>query len=621
MKEKDELRGMSYLDRMKESLSVYSWVVKETVPKESRKHVWRMLTPMFFYEIFGMAIPLCFGFIVDAILQKDTNGVLLYFGGIFAFMVFRLILHFLHMREREYIKSYNEVALSDFITRGLMEKSIGQHSRHKEDLSQSSMNRARQQIRYLTSLMLFQGISSTYSLLMSFVFIWFLAPFAGAVLTVALGLYLFGSLVMNKFVVEEYTPIDDDFKDHNDKLEEVWDKAPRILSLGRGADMAAILKRNYGQITERSINFWIRFIQRVVLKDLVNVVALIIVWGAYIYWALNSTDATASVGFLVPLFSWSWSVVNNIWRIGHIEHEFNWCLPSVRKLKNALSIKPDIVDNNPTVYSFQKTPKISFENVSFDHLNNGSVKQTIKDMSFEINPGDKLALIGMSGAGKSTLASLIQRAIDPKSGKILVDGENLRNISVDAWSNMVGEIPQEIEMFQGALRENLLMGIHEKDRHLYPDEHLQEVMREFAIDFCKEQGLDTEIGPKGVRLSGGQRQRVAIVQIALKRESNMYLIDEATSSLDPTTEKEVQDGFKKLLKGNKSAVVIAHNLSTVRNICNKFIVLRPLDETPEGESQIEAQGDSFEEILPKSPTLKRLMDDQGLLDREKKVLV
>ncbi len=610
----------SYLQRTKESLSVYRWVFKNTVPERSKKHLWRMIPLMLFYEASGMAIPLCFGLVVNAMIQGENYKIL--FATIVLLMIFRLILHRLYMIEREYIKGYNESALNDFITNNLFSKSIGQHVRFKEELSQSSMNRARSSIRYLTSLMLFEGITSTYSLVLSFCFLWFLAPFAGFVLTIALTLYVLGSLIMNKEVIEKFGPIDKDFKRHNDKLEESWDKSVRILSLGKGKDITDILNRRYESINENSRNFWIGFINKITYKDMINVFSLAVVYGAYMFGDFGRVGDSMSVGFLLPLFSWSWNVVNNIWRIGHIEQEFNWCLPTIKKLKHSFEIVPDIVDHNPKVLSFTKTPSISFENVTFNHVKEGFVKETIRDLSFSINPGEKVALIGASGAGKTTITKLLQRAYDPHSGSIVVGGHDLRNVSIKAWNEVIGEIPQQIDIFDGTLRDNLLVAVQTEDHNEYTDEVLQRTMDHFVIDFCQEKGLETKVGHNGVWLSGGQQQRVAIAQIALKKKASVYIIDEATSSLDATTEKEVQNGFLKLLKGNKSALVVAHNLSTVRNICNKFIVLRSLSETLEGESQIEAQGNSFEEIYPHSPILRRIMEDQGLsLENKEKAFV
>ncbi|MBP6904538.1 MAG: ABC transporter ATP-binding protein [Candidatus Pacebacteria bacterium] len=608
----------SYLKRMRQSIAVYRWVYVKTMPKQSKKHLKKMLVPMFFYEACGMTIPLFFGLIIDAISHQNRPQVAWLFIGITVSMITRLILHQWYMIEREHIKGYNEAALTDFITRALFAKSIGQHIRHKRDLNQASMHRAQSSIRYLTSLMLFEGITSTYLIVLSFCFIWFLAPFAGVVLTIALALYLFGSLLMNKSVIEVYSLIDNDLKRHHSRLEESWEKAPRILSLGKGDDIASSLNRHYHSVNDRSRAFWIGFIKKITYKDLINVCALVIVWGFYIYRASTTRVVdTQAIGFLLPLFSWSWSTVNSIWRIGHIEQEFNWALPTISKLKDALEMTPDVRDVNPKVLGFDTTPIIEFRNVSFGYSKKGSTKETLRDISFTINPGEKLALIGASGAGKTTLAKLLQRAYDTNTGSILINDYDIREVSIDAWRSVVGEIPQQIDIFDGTLRDNLLIAINSEVHDQYPDELLQTFMGHFAIDFCE---LDTKVGPKGVWLSGGQQQRIAAAQIAIKN-AHVFIIDEATSSLDATTEKEVQLGLSRLLEGNKSALVVAHNLSTVRNICNKFIVLRSLSDTPAGESQIEAQGASFEEVYPQSPILRRLMSDQGLSLENKKVAI
>jgi ATP-binding cassette, subfamily B, bacterial len=168
-------------------------------------------------------------------------------------------------------------------------------------------------------------------------------------------------------------------------------------------------------------------------------------------------------------------------------------------------------------------------------------------------------------------------------------------------------------VLDGTIRYNLIYGLTREEQELATDEELWSLMRLLKIDFGERliDGLDTLVGRNGMKLSGGQAQRLMIGAAAMKKPRFM-VIDEATSSLDSTTEKAVQYGLAKVLAGNVGALVVAHRLSTVRHLCNRFIVLREVSSLNGGESQVEAIADSFEELYGTSPTFRRLADDQGV---------
>lgn len=621
-----------YWDRMKESWAVYQWVYKELIPQSSKKRIKIMMIPMFLYAAFGVFIPYCLAGVIDGLVAvKDAQYIvdptfwdmtillkpaIIWLSVVVLFMVVRLWLHHSYMIHREHVKTANQGEIERIINKKLLEKSRGQHLRYKNSLSQSSINRARSRIQYLESLMLFQGLSAIFDLLISFTLIWVVSPVAGLITSIAFVYYLIQSVMMNKNVADVYRPIDDEYKVHNDKLEEMWDKAIRVKSFGTEEDIQDLLTDSYAKVSLQGKNFWIDFIKKIRKKDLVNVIALAIVY-VYATYSIGFSllAGVATIGVLVPIYSWTWGVVANIWRVGHIEMEFNWCMSTIKKLKESLEIKPDIVDSNPSVLKITKTPHLRFENVSFSYIDeDGKKNPTLRDICFDVKPGEKVALIGESGAGKSTLGHLILRGSDPDSGMITLDGVDLRDVSIKAWMDSVGEIPQDLEIFNDTMRANLLKAIPSDCHGQYSDEDILEMMENFAINFngSLPKGLDTELGHKGMKLSGGQKQRVAIGQMALKNP-NILVVDEATSSLDATTTRKVQKGFEKLFTDqNHSGIFIAHNLSTVKDLCDKFIILRSLDSVPEGESQIEAIGSSLDELYHESRTLEKLMDDQDM---------
>jgi subfamily B ATP-binding cassette protein MsbA len=203
-----------------------------------------------------------------------------------------------------------------------------------------------------------------------------------------------------------------------------------------------------------------------------------------------------------------------------------------------------------------------------------------------------VALVGPSGAGKTTLANLIPRFFDVTSGRILIDGRDLRDLTLGSLRRQVAQVTQETILFNDTVRNNIAYG--QPEIHL---DHVEEAARNaLAHDFIlgMPQGYDTVIGEKGFRLSGGERQRLAIARAILKN-APVLILDEATSSLDAESESLVQAALANLMQG-RTALVIAHRLSTIRR-ASRIAVLE--------EGRITAIG-SHEELLTTSPTYQRL---------------
>ncbi len=221
-----------------------------------------------------------------------------------------------------------------------------------------------------------------------------------------------------------------------------------------------------------------------------------------------------------------------------------------------------------TDISIKLKGEISFNNISFRYPTRADVT-VLKNMSFNIAPGEKVALVGPSGSGKSTIISLLMRSYEPNDGAITVDGQNAKNYPLTAYRRNIGIVPQEVMLFGGTIRENIAYG-----RPGASDAEIEDAARkanawEF-IDTFPEQ-LDTVVGDRGVKLSGGQRQRVAIARAILK-DPSILILDEATSSLDAASERLVQDALEKLME-NRTTIVIAHRLSTIRKV-DRILVIK-----------------------------------------------
>jgi ABC-type multidrug transport system fused ATPase/permease subunit len=202
---------------------------------------------------------------------------------------------------------------------------------------------------------------------------------------------------------------------------------------------------------------------------------------------------------------------------------------------------------------------ISIEDLHFSYPSRPSV-EILKGISIDIEPGQKIAIVGTSGTGKSTLAQLMMRFYEPNAGQIKLNGQNIQEYSVSDWRGMLALVPQEVLLFGGTIRENIAYGKPGSSQEEIEHAADQAFAKEFIESFPEK--WDTLVGERGVKLSGGQRQRIAIAR-AILRNPKFLILDEATSALDSESEKWVQSALEELMK-NRTSLIIAHRLSTIR---------------------------------------------------------
>ena len=210
---------------------------------------------------------------------------------------------------------------------------------------------------------------------------------------------------------------------------------------------------------------------------------------------------------------------------------------------------------------------VSFKNVAFKYPSRKEV-QVLKNISFESNKGETIAIVGPSGSGKSTLVGLLLRFYDVESGQLLIDGKNCKDYNLTDLRNNMAIVPQDVLLFGGTIKENIAYG---KPNASF-DEIKEAAKKANAFDFIESfpEKFDTVVGERGIKLSGGQRQRIAIARAVLK-DPAILILDEATSSLDSESERVVQEALDKLMIG-RTSFVIAHRLSTIRN-ADKIVVI------------------------------------------------
>jgi ABC transporter fused permease/ATP-binding protein len=210
---------------------------------------------------------------------------------------------------------------------------------------------------------------------------------------------------------------------------------------------------------------------------------------------------------------------------------------------------------------------IAFDNVNFHYPSRPEI-EVLKGVSFEAKTGQKIAIVGPSGSGKSTMASLILQFYQPQSGMLLFDGKPADSYSLTDIRNQVAIVPQDVLLFGGSIKENIAYGKIKADEGEIIAAAQRANAHEFIMSF--PEGYDTIVGERGVKLSGGQRQRIAIAR-ALLKDPSILILDEATSSLDSESERQVQEALEELMK-NRTSIIIAHRLSTIREADNIIVL-------------------------------------------------
>ncbi len=244
--------------------------------------------------------------------------------------------------------------------------------------------------------------------------------------------------------------------------------------------------------------------------------------------------------------------------LARMNEQVQMAFAGAERVADYLSVEPDVKEAKNAKTLHEVKGRIDFENVSFRYTDNVPV---IEDISFTIQPGESLALVGPTGVGKSTIASLIPRFYDPVAGRVLIDGIDLKDIKLKSLRENISMVLQDTFLFNGTVIDNIRYGS--------PNSTEEEVLEAAKIANAHEfilklpQGYETHIGERGVKLSGGQKQRLSIARAVLK-DAPILILDEATSAVDVETESLIQEALQNLMRG-RTTLVIAHRLSTIRH--------------------------------------------------------
>ena len=324
----------------------------------------------------------------------------------------------------------------------------------------------------------------------------------------------------------------------------------------------------YGTAQNKLVKIALKFAQG---RASFSVFIVTILFGAlfFVIWqgAMMLQQGTISAGELVSFVAYTATIGAAIAGLGNFVTELLGAVGATERLMEILDMDSEVEMEETGSAPAKIFGNISYENVTFSYPTRPDI-QVLNNLNLKIEAGKKVALVGSSGAGKSTIIQLLQRFYKLDSGSIKVDDKDIFDYPVSAYRKNLGIVPQEVLLFGGSIRENLLYG--------KPDATEEEIINAAKVSNSWEfiskfpEGLETLVGERGVKLSGGQKQRVAIARAVL-RNPTILLLDEATSSLDAESESLIQDALNHLMQG-RTSIIIAHRLSTIKDVDCIYVI-------------------------------------------------
>lgn len=284
------------------------------------------------------------------------------------------------------------------------------------------------------------------------------------------------------------------------------------------------------------------------------------------------------------------TLLTSIRRIVEFSEQFQQGMSGIERFAEIMDTEPDITDAKDAVDLKEVRGEVEFSDVSFAYESGD--RNVLTHLNLKVNAGESIALVGPSGGGKTTLCSLIPRFYEASSGAILVDGKDIKDVTMASLRDNIGVVQQDVYLFSGSVRENIAYG----KQNATEDEIINAAKLAGAHDFISAlpEGYDTYVGERGVKLSGGQKQRISISRLFLKNPP-ILILDEATSALDNESEKLVQESLEKLAEG-RTTFTIAHRLTTIRNADRILVLTENGIEESGTHQELIAKGGIYSEL-------------------------
>lgn len=564
-----------------------------------------------FSQALNLIAPFFQGKVVDNLINKrPINQIYLLIGATLVVSIVRNVA-LMYWQELYEIK-HIDFSVPQHVNYSTMEQvlgfSIGQHISENSGIKQSVISRGQHSLTTLVYMFLYGVLPMVVEVILLTGVLLYYSKVLGLIVLSGVVLYVACVALTNMRFRSNFKKLEEMYNENSKFQGEVLRNVEVVLSNAQEKRAVNECNESLGKISDFAKETWTRFTKFTALRNMIAGMTrfLILAVGVLLVYKGRYT-----IGQLVMFLSWSSEALNQVSHVGGLHRQLVQLYTSVRKYFDMLSIESDIIVL-PNPVSPDKFPgRIEFKNVTFCYKHRNGDKEKVENthqeigpalnnVSFVIEPGQRVAFVGESGAGKTTIVHALIRAQDPEEGQIIIDGNDLRVLDLKRYREAIGIVDQQVSLFDHTLRYNITYGLNGRGKSI-TDGDLDRIAEMSCINrfFPRlENGYDTIIGERGVKLSGGERQRVGIAR-ALIKEPDILIFDEATSNLDSENEALIRESIEKASAG-RTTIIIAHRFSTIRRV-DKVIVF--------DKGRIVGQG-THEELNHSCESYQRLIHNQ-----------
>ncbi len=424
-----------------------------------------------------------------------------------------------------------------------------------------------EQLQSAFSVTLAEFVRQIITLVVGISILIYLTPTLSLVMFLTLPVVVIIAMVFGRYIRKLSKKRQDQLAETNTIVEETFQSFTVVKSFANEWYESLRYAKSVEEIVKISLNF-------AKVRGLFFVFILTVLFGAifFILWRgalmVQDPNIDMEVGDLFSFILYTTFIGGAIASFGSLFTSLASAVGATERVQAILDSEGEInIDDYKNEPVLDLNVDIEYKDVHFSYPTRKDM-EVLKGINLHIKAGEKVALVGQSGSGKSTIIQLLMKFYDLDSGEILVGGKPLEDYPLTAYRRGVGVVPQEVILFGGTIKENILYGNPNATDEQVLEATKQSNSHEFIDRF--PEGLDTVVGERGIKLSGGQRQRIAIARAILK-DPKVLLLDEATSSLDAESERVVQEALDRLMEG-RTSIIIAHRLSTIRDVDRIYIL-------------------------------------------------
>lgn len=557
---KPDSRKLS-LDQLKKGLKIFEFV---------RPYRWSLivgLTLLFLSSLTFMIFPYLSGEMVDIALGKSKYAITLKEVG-YLLLLILVAQGFVSYMRVKLFATVSEKGIAD-VRKALYDKLIClpivffEKSRVGELVSRLTADV--EKLYNAFSITLAEFLRQVIILVVGIVFLAVTTPKLSLIMLITFPVIVVGAMFFGRYIRRLSKQRQEELANSNIILNETM----QTIQVVKAFTNELFEQHRYGKSIDQTVAVSLKFASG---RAIFTVFIVTILFGAlfFIIWqgALMVANGTITPGQLISFVVYTAIIGGAIAGLGNFYTELLGAIGATERVREILDEPNEVnVSQIARPVSKRMTGHIEFSNVHFRYPTRSDV-EVLKGISFKVPAGNKVALVGPSGAGKSTVVQLLLKFYGVNEGDILVDRESIFGMETTTYRQNIAIVPQEVLLFGGTIRENILYGKPDATEN----EILEAARQANALEFIQSfpEGLETIVGERGIKLSGGQRQRIAIARAILKNPS-ILLLDEATSSLDAESEKVVQEALDKLMEG-RTSIIIAHRLATVRNVDKIYVI-------------------------------------------------